>query len=375
MSNNKQSKVVLQILKSVDSSISSVAYSISSSVQNAGLKSHALLLRGEDESALKRKFDRVDSLDLDVEHWEGFRVKLFIKLLKYMRRARPDVVLVHRYKEFALLAIISKIIKGPKVVAVFHGERGFASWFRRLSCSLYMDESCYLVAVSGSVKRYLLSSIPGLHPSKVQVIHNGIDFKKIESSLLGREEARAAVGVKASDVVYGSIGRLVKAKGTDVLVKAFSEIATLNPKAVLVLMGDGAEKEKIEDLCRSLGVREQVKILGNVESASCYLKAFDFFVFPSLREGFGLALVEAMAAKVPVIFSDLDIFRALAIDHKYMVEANNVTDLAHKMEEVACDEELVRKAIVEKQYVYALEHFSIERAVFSYQKYLVENLL
>ena len=265
MSNNKRNKVVLQILKSVDSSISSVAYSISDAVKSASLNSHALLLRGSDESALQARFDKVDSLDLDEGHWEGIRLKLFFKLLKYIKRTRPDVVLVHRYKEFALLAIISKIIKGPKVVAVFHGERGFASWLRRLSCSLYMDERCNLVAVSGSVKRYLLNSIPGLHPSKVQVIHNGIDFKKIESSLLGREEARAAIGVRAGEVVYGSIGRLVKAKGTDVLVKAFSEIATLNPRAVLVLMGDGAEKGKIEELCESLGVSKQVKILGNGE--------------------------------------------------------------------------------------------------------------
>ncbi|WP_019528820.1 glycosyltransferase [Dasania marina] len=375
MTNNKQGKVVLQILKSVDSSISSVAYSISDAVKIAGLKSHTLLLRGSDESALHAKFDKVESLDLDEEHWEGIRLKLFFKLLKYIKRTRPDVVLVHRYKEFALLAIISKIIKGPKVVAVFHGERGFASWIRRFSCSLYMDERCYLVAVSGSVKRYLLSNISGLHPSKVQVIHNGIDFKKIESSLLKRDEARAAIGVKAGDVVYGSIGRLVKAKGTDVLVKAFSEIATLNPNAVLVLMGDGAEKKKIEALCESLGICSQVKILGNIESACCYLKAFDFFVFPSLREGFGLALVEAMAAKVPVIFSDLDIFRTLAIEHEYMVKAGDVAGLAHKMEAIACEEMTTQQAIVDKQYAYAIEHFSVEQSIASYRKYLIENLL
>ena len=338
------------------------------------LKSHVLLLRGSDESVLHKKFGKVESLDLDEGHWKGFRLKLFVKLLKYIKLTRPDIVLVHRYKEFALLAIITKIIKGPKVVAVFHGERGFASWFRRFSCSLYMNERCYLVAVSASVKRYLLTNIPGLHPSKVQVIHNGIDFKKIESSLLERECARAAIGVQVDDVVYGSIGRLVKAKGTDVLVRAFSEVAILNSKVVLVLMGDGAEKIKIENLCESLGVSKQVKILGNVKSASCYLNAFDFFVFPSLREGFGLALVEALSAKVPVIFSDLEIFRTLIIEHKYMVKAGDVTDLAHKMKAIACEDVATQQAIVNKQHAYACENFSTKKTIDSYKKYLAEIL-
>lgn len=365
-----KNKVVLQILKSVDSSISSVAYSISEAAMIEGYKSQALLLRGNRAEELHQYFDEVDSLGIREDHWQGLRIKLFIQLYRYIKENNPDLVLVHRYKEFAILSIISKLINGPKIIAVFHGERGFASWFRRLSCSYFMDERCSLVAVSGSVKRYLLANITRLRPSKVEVIHNGIDFEKISSSLVSSDEARKCLGVNNDAVVYGSVGRLVKAKGTDVLIKAFSEIAILNPKAILVLIGEGAERKKIESLIESLGLNQRVKLLGNIKSAHCYLNAFDFFVFPSLREGFGLALVEAMAAKVPVIFSDLDIFKTLAIEHKYMAGAGDVTGLVHKMEEAACDEVKVRESNVAKQYIYARDHFSIDKTISSYGNYL-----
>jgi len=175
----------------------------------------------------------------------------------------------------------------------FHylGKKGLFGWVVERLASKLASEN---IAVSEKTRK----DLEKIGVKNVRVIPNGIDFKRVETVKPSEEE---------SDVIF--VGRLIKDKNVDVLIKAISLIKMEMPDIRCVIVGDGPEKGKLIKLAKELGVEDNVNFTGfleNYDDVIAYMKSSKVFVLPSTREGFGIVALEANACGLPVITTNYE---------------------------------------------------------------------
>lgn len=155
-------------------------------------------------------------------------------------------------------------------------------------------------AVSGEVREMLVKEwrIPA---NRVSVIHNGIPINPKLPLESEREEGRRRLGWTPADFVIGSVGVFRPVKDFPMLIEAVARVIPRAPHARLVLIGDGPSKGEIEGAIDRLGLKPHVHFLGMRSDVGDLLPLLDLFVLSSLSEGVSLAILEAMAAGVPVV--------------------------------------------------------------------------
>lgn len=129
--------------------------------------------------------------------------------------------------------------------------------------------------------------------NKLYIMQNAIDCARFTFSGQARQNIRSKYGINSSTVVIGHTGRFSLEKNHEYLVEVFAEYHRSNEDSMLMLVGDGAERKRIEDKCRNLGVEDAVIFTGSQKKVENYLSAMDLFLFPSLYEGLTLSLLEA----------------------------------------------------------------------------------
>lgn len=181
--------------------------------------------------------------------------------------------------------------------------------FRSLNSSL-KDYFSLSITVSNELAQELKAG--GLRPAdKIEVVHPGISLPSGQRS---REARRGSLAMAAP--VFGAASRLSVEKGLDRFIEAAALVARELPSARFVICGDGIEKPALQELARKLRMDTQVEFrpwTGNVAEA---LGTYDIFVMPSLREGLPITLLEAMAAGLPVVASDIGGIREVVTDGK-----------------------------------------------------------
>lgn len=164
--------------------------------------------------------------------------------------------------------------------------------------SLIYRRAAWCIGASNAVKNYFEK----IGVKNIAVIPNGINLSNFQN--LDRQKSREQLGLKDEFVVM-TVARLEKIKGVKYLIEAFAKISPDFPDFKLIIIGDGLERQKLEGLVRRLDLQDKVKFFGQIpnEEISRHLVAADCFCLPSLKEGFGIAILEAMAAGVPVVAS------------------------------------------------------------------------
>jgi len=142
-------------------------------------------------------------------------------------------------------------------------------------------------------------------PDNTIVIPNGIDPEQFSFPPEFRQQIRSELNFKDEEIIIISLGRLSPEKGHAVLIDAFAEASRKNQQLKLILVGDGPEKASLQTQAEPLLSSGRMTMPGHSDKVRKYLALADIFVLPSLYEGFGLAAVEAMAAGLPVIASDV----------------------------------------------------------------------
>ncbi len=144
-------------------------------------------------------------------------------------------------------------------------------------------------------------------PSNTTVIHSGVDVHRFIEGAKQRPRKRKELGIPADSLVIGYVGWLIPIKGVTYLVSAMAKVAEKYPKSLLVLVGKGDDKGEEEVHLRkqveNLGLADKVHFLGWRSDVDEIMGCFDIFVLPSLNEGMGRVLVEAMAAGLPIVAS------------------------------------------------------------------------
>ncbi|RPI57366.1 MAG: glycosyltransferase family 1 protein [Acidobacteria bacterium] len=184
-----------------------------------------------------------------------------------------------------------------------------------------------------------------LPPQRITVIERGRDSRSGRPSEDVRRQARLKFGLSEADEVIVTVGRQEYQKGQRYLLEAMAEVARRRPRAVLLIAGRrGRQSPLLDEMQKRIGLTRQIRMLGYREDVPDLLAAADLFVFPSLYEGLGGALLEAMAFELPIVASRIPAIECVVEEQRnaLLVERASVAPLAQAMTDLLADRDRAR---------------------------------
>jgi glycosyltransferase involved in cell wall biosynthesis len=248
-----------------------------------------------------------------------------------MRELEPDVLHANLSSpwsgQYAIAA--GAVARGTRIVAVYQLAVPPVSERQRRMKRLTARRVDRHVGVGERTSRDV-EELVGLPRGSIRTIHNGVP-----------DEPRQPLPRPRPGPVIGAIGRIEKQKGFDVLIHALAEIE----HGSLVLVGGGSERSALEALARKVGVADRVIWTGWSEEARSFLGSFDLFVLPSRFEGFPLALLEAMLARLAVVATEVGSVPEAVLDGEtgLLVPPEDPGALARAIERLLADGDLRRR--------------------------------
>jgi len=225
-------------------------------------------------------------------------LRFFLQLCWVIYRRRVDLLHVNSYVPGNYARLAGALMQVPIVIDHWHGFTRF-SRKRRFICRVLGRFTDLSLAVSRGVRDYLVSQ-GGLNPAKIRVVANGVDVAVIDAARPG-PAVRRELGLPEGAPVIGLVGRLDHwGKGHKELFEAMAPLMARYPVHALIV-GGGRRMDEVQQVAESLGLAGAVHFLGPRRDVTDLLKAMDIFVLPSYSEGVSLALLEAMAAGLPII--------------------------------------------------------------------------
>jgi len=216
---------------------------------------------------------------------------------------------VHHFSGYLLW--LARLAGVPERIAHSHSDTSRqdarAAWMRRLYLGWAKQRiqlnATRLVAASRAAGRALYGGAWGSDRRQL-LLHCGIDLAPFRHPP-SRKEIRESLGIRDDDFVIGHTGRFAAPKNHPFLLEVAAEISRIRPNTRLLLVGDGPGRAELESRARDLGIHERTIFAGVRSDVPALLAAMDVFVFPSLWEGLPLTLLEAQAAGLPCIVSDV----------------------------------------------------------------------
>jgi glycosyltransferase involved in cell wall biosynthesis len=234
----------------------------------------------------------------------------FFSLLNILWREKPHIVHTHTSKAGILGRWAAWFCRVPIIVHTPHGHvfwGYFSHWQTRLFVLLERWTAritTVIVALTPQEKEDHLHF--GIAPErKFAVIHSGVDLRMFQANRFPTQEARDALGIPPGTTVVGTVGRLTPVKGQETLIRATADLIRKGEKIFLLLLGDGELQPDLEVLTFGLGMAASVRFLGWRHDVARIMAACDIFCLPSLNEGMGKVLVEAMAMQKPIVASNV----------------------------------------------------------------------
>lgn len=218
----------------------------------------------------------------------------------------PEYKILHSHvRSYASLYIPIAKKHGLKTIVHSHSTsngKGLASAVKKLMQRPLRKKADYLFACSEIAGEWLFGKRAVRGP-KYKLIPNAVDTARYAYDESARAEKRAELSLDGK-VVYGHVGRLHEAKNHLFLLEVFDKIRKKQPDAALLIVGDGTEREKIENKIRELSLEDSVIMTGSRPDVHKLVQAMDCFLFPSLWEGLPVTVVEAQASGLPCLVSD-----------------------------------------------------------------------
>lgn len=267
------------------------------------------------------------------------------KLSKYLKTNKIDVLHAHEIKAVSN-ALIAGFIAGV-AVRISHTHTPLSEWqINPLKKRLNLLGNFFLVnflsskeiALTPSRKRIKMRE--GILGSKLEIIPNGINVEEFKVSDNVRSEYREFIlekfDIPDDAFVFGVVGRISEEKGHLLLLEAFYKSMNKMPDAYLIFAGGGPLEEEVRDRIDFLSIDDRVKISGRFpkKDHKKYFSTFDCFVHPTLAEGFGIVVLEALASNMNMLVSDLEVLKEVGGDHVNYFKTNDEKDLSAKLIEI-----------------------------------------
>ena len=244
--------------------------------------------------------DEVIFLDYSSRQVRGLKLKAIADFRRIAASRDFAVCIAHRFKPIYVALLGSQL----PVIGVHHDFGDYKRRTRQLFANLFRKRLA-LLGVSDAVRDDMRACLPAWPGERIETLYNRIDIAAVQAEQVSREAARAHLGLPQGAWVVGNVGRLHPDKDQATLIRGFAQaLPQLPAGSLLAIMGSGKLEVSLKHLAAELGVTESVRFLGQVAGGRRYFKAFDLFALSSDHEPFGMVLLEAMAAGVPVIGTD-----------------------------------------------------------------------
>jgi len=241
----------------------------------------------------------IQHIDIPIRTKSEISPKVILGALKLKSKLkRHEIQIIHANSRVTqVLAYYLSKFTGVPFVSTCHGffklrfsRRVFPCWGKRV------------IAISEQVRRHLVDDFR-IPERDLVLIHNGLDLTRYREPDSGNKGIRKKEFGLGDGPVIGIIARLSPVKGHKFLVLAFKEVLKNNPNVQLLIVGDGPLRDELITLAKNLGIEKNVFFKPSCLDTVQYLSVMDIFVMPSIREGLGLAIIEAQAMGLPVVAS------------------------------------------------------------------------
>jgi len=234
----------------------------------------------------------------------------FFSLIRLIRQERPRIVHTHTSKAGFLGRWAAWLCRVPIIVHTPHGHV-FWGYFGPCRTRLFIALERWTARIT-TMLVMLTEREKADHlrfriapEEKFTVIHSGVDLSRFRPDPARAATARAALGIPAEALLLATVGRLTAVKGQVTLIRAIAKCLQQGERVFLLILGEGELRSHLEALSAELGIAEAVRFPGWRSDVASVIDACDIFCLPSLNEGMGKAIVEAMAMGKPVIASDV----------------------------------------------------------------------
>lgn len=244
--------------------------------------------------------DEVIFLGYDSGEVRGLKLSAIRRLRRIVAKRDCRLCIAHRFKPIYIALLATRL----PVIGVHHAFGVYRRAMRRWFINRFRSR-LLLLGVSNAVRDEMRRHLPGWPAERIETLYNRIDVAAVQAEQLSRDAARNALGLPQDAWVVGNVGRLHPDKDQATLIRGFARaLPRLPAGSLLAIMGSGRLESSLKALAADLGVLERVRFLGQIRNGRRYFKAFDVFALTSDHEPFGMVLLEAMAAGVPLICSD-----------------------------------------------------------------------
>lgn len=289
------------------------------------------------------------------------------ELKRLCKELSIDVIHTHFLRE-NYISILSKFL-GNKVRVINTRHMLFENSKSVIITNKFFTKfNEYLIAVSSSVKDQLIDH-EGINKNKVKLIYTGIDLEEWNKSI--PLSFRDEFNISKDEILITTVARFSKEKGHDFLIdsikhfKDYIKMQNLEFPFKFVLVGEGELFDDIIDEAKSLHISDDIIFTGYRRDIENILKSSDIFVLPSNNEAFGLSILEAMAAGLPVITTDSGGTREIInekLDNGILIEYGDKQKLAEGLVSLIKDEKLKKQYIL-NGYKALREHFNLEKTI------------
>lgn len=239
-------------------------------------------------------------------HTPGLNPFKYFKYLRYMKRLfmeHPEYKIIHAHNDAFVLYSLYAAKRNNVPVRISHVHSAAFTmdykWPLKVFCRFFIPYVCtHKWACGKKAGEFYYGK-----ESKFHVHNNAIEIEKFVFNADVRSTLRKEYGLE-NNLVLGHIGRFMWQKNHSFLIDIFACVHKLEPKARLVLLGDGSGMDSIRAKVEKMGLSDVVLFMGNVQNARDWYQAFDMFIMPSFWEGLPVTGIEAQAADLPCIFSD-----------------------------------------------------------------------
>lgn len=296
------------------------------------------------------------------------------QLYRLLRDRRIDILQTHVLYAGIVGRVVGWLARVPVIVSTEQDLRTGAQANRPFNRLLndftlpFADASVYITqAVANSFNQGLARQVVRNHRLE-RTIPNGVEIDLGDKQqTVDRVAARSKFGLTPEHFVIGNVGRLDHQKGQSYLIEAFAQVLSTLPHARLIIVGWGALEAELKAQASRLGVSREVQMLGKRTDVLQILPCFDVFAFPSIFEGQGIALLEAMLEGVPVVASRVGGIPEIITDGQtgLLVEPKSVRELNEAILRVAGDSALAGR-LVKAARVFVEKQYSIESSAREY---------
>jgi glycosyltransferase involved in cell wall biosynthesis len=312
---------------------------------------------------------RIHRLELGSLLLPGTLAKL-LRFGAFMRRERFDAVIT-MFWEANL--IIPPLARGWGIPVVIGSRRNLNYWMSDRVALLQRISNVFatrLLANCNAVKE-VVAARERTGSEKIDVLYNGIDVDRFRPDSALRDTTRASLGIRADEVVVGNSSTFRPIKGVDIFVAAARSLAQMDVSCRFLLVGDGPERARIEQLIATSRLEDRFVLVGSQKNVAPFLFAMDIAVLSSRSEGFSNSLLEYMAAGLPSVASDVGGNREALGEAGLVVPADDPDSLAQAIAHLAKDVS-VRARLAQRARTRAVEVFSRSVAAERFAAYLAQ---